>query len=55
MEIERKKPINIIYLIEKNPITKLSNTYQSRLVNKIKESFSSNEQQLFVASFYCCH
>ena len=53
MEIERKKPINIIDLIEKNPITKLSNTYQSRLVNKIKESFSSNEQQLFVASFYC--
>ena len=53
MEIERKKPINIIDLIEKNPITKLSNTYQSRLVNKIKESFSSDEQQLFVASFYC--
>jgi len=31
--------INIIELIEKNPITKLSPTYNSKFINKIKEYF----------------
>ena len=37
----------------KNPITKLSSTYNDKLLNKIKEKFSCFEQQLFVSSFYC--
>ena len=45
--------LNIIELIEKNPITKLSETYNNKLLNKIKENFSEFEQQLFVSSFYC--
>lgn len=45
--------INIVELIEKNPITKLSGTYNNRLLTKIKERFTETEQQLFVASFYC--
>jgi len=45
--------LNIVELIEKNPITKLSNTYNNKLLNKLKENFSSFEQQLFVSSFYC--
>ena len=45
--------LNIVELIEKNPITKLSNIYNNKLLNKIKEKFSSFEQQLFVSSFYC--
>ena len=45
--------LNIVKLIEDNPVTKLSNTYQGKLLNKIKETFTDNEQQLFVASFYC--
>jgi regulator of replication initiation timing len=44
---------NIVELIETNPITKLSNNYQSKLIEKIKTKFTDNEQQLFVASFYC--
>ena len=44
---------NIVDLIEHNPITKLSNTYQNKLLMKIKHSFSDIEQQLFVSSFYC--
>jgi len=44
--------LNIVELIEKNPITRLSNTYQSKLVTNIKNSFNTNDQQLFVASFY---
>ena len=47
------KSLNIVELIEKNPITRLSNTYQNKLLNKIKERFTDDEQQIFVASFYC--
>ena len=45
--------LNIVELIEKNPITRLSSTYNNNLLNKLKENFSSFEQQLFVSSFYC--
>uniref|UniRef100_A0A6C0JQR0 MSV199 domain-containing protein n=1 Tax=viral metagenome TaxID=1070528 RepID=A0A6C0JQR0_9ZZZZ len=44
--------INIVELIENNPITKLSNTYQNKLLCKIKNNFTNVDQQLFVASFY---
>jgi hypothetical protein len=52
-EMQRVEELNIVKLIEENPLAKLSNTYQSKLLNKIKESFTDNEQQMFVASFYC--
>ena len=45
--------LNIVELIEKNPITKLSQTYNNILLEKIQENFSTFEQQLFVSSFYC--
>jgi phage anti-repressor protein len=45
--------LNIVDLIENNPITRLSNTYQHKLLNKIKANFTDNEQHIFVASFYC--
>ena len=45
--------LDIVELIENNPITKLSNTYQGNLLTKIKEQFTDTEQQLFVSSFYC--
>ena len=45
--------VNIVELIEKNPITRLSNVYNNKLLNKIKENFTGFEQQLFVSSFYC--
>ena len=44
--------LNIVELIEKNPITRLTNTYQNKLLTKIKKNFSTEEQQLFVTSFY---
>lgn len=44
--------LNIVELIETNPITKLNAIYQSKLIAKIKNAFTENEQQLFVASFY---
>jgi hypothetical protein len=45
--------INIVELIENNPITRLTGNYQNKLLTKIKEKFTNNEQQMFVASFYC--
>ena len=46
-------PLDIVKLIEKNPITRLSKDYQNNLINKIKSKFSEGQQQLFVASFFC--
>ena len=45
--------LNIVELIEKNPITRLSQQYNNLLLEKLQENFSTFEQQLFVASFYC--
>jgi hypothetical protein len=46
--------LNIVDLIENNPITKLNgNNYQCKMVTKIKEYFNNFEQQMFVSSFYC--
>ena len=45
--------LNIVELIEKNPISKLSKAYNNKLINKIKDNFTGFEQQLFVSSFYC--
>ena len=45
--------LNIVELIERNPITKLSSAYNNRLLNKINENFTGFEQQLFISSFYC--
>ena len=45
--------LNIVELIEKNPITRLSQQYNNLLLEKIQENFSTFEQQLFVSSFYC--
>jgi len=43
---------DVVDLIENNPITRLSSTYQNKLLTKIKAKFTETEQQLFVASFY---
>ena len=45
--------LNIVELIENNPIARLSDTYQNKLLAKIKTNFTNNEQQIFIASFYC--
>ena len=45
--------LNIVDLIENNPIIKLSHECTNRFINKIKENFTETQQQLFVSSFYC--
>lgn len=45
--------IDIVKLIENNPITNLSQTYNIKLLEKMKSEFSNFEQRLFLSSFYC--
>jgi hypothetical protein len=45
--------LNIVELIEKSPISKLSNTCNNKLLEKIKDNFTNYEQQLFISNFYC--
>ena len=45
--------LNIVELIENNPISKLTHQYNNKLLNKIKEKFNGFEKQLFVSIFYC--
>jgi hypothetical protein len=48
-----EEQFNIVQLIENNPITKLPQDYNVKLLAKIKSSFTDFEQQLFLSSFYC--
>jgi hypothetical protein len=50
--MEMAKIIDIVDIIETNPITKLSSTYNNKMLIKIQENFTEMEQQLFIASFY---
>jgi hypothetical protein len=45
--------LDIVKLIEDNPITNLSKDYNLKLLEKIKQQFTNFEQQLFLSSFYC--
>ena len=45
--------VDIVNLIENNPITKLNGNYQSKLIEIIKNNFNNYEQQIFLTSFYC--
>jgi hypothetical protein len=45
--------LNIVELIEKNPLTRLSSHYNVKMLTKIKEQFTDFEQQMFLSSFYC--
>ena len=45
--------VDIVNLIENNPITKLNGNYQSKLITKVQNNFNNYEQQIFLSSFYC--
>ena len=47
------KSFDIVDLIDKNPINRLSKSYNSKFIEKIKENFTENEQQLYLVNFYC--
>lgn len=43
---------NIIDLIEKNPLTKLSKVYKGIFIKRIQSKFSETEQNIFLSNFY---
>jgi len=45
--------LNFVALLETNPITRLKGDYNNRFINRVKETFTEKQQQLFVASLYC--
>lgn len=44
--------LNIVKLLENTPITKLSNTFNDKLIERVKQNFTNTEQKLFITSFY---
>ena len=48
----QNQKLDIVELIEKSPITRLSQNYQGKFIEKIQEHFTESQQQLFVSSFY---
>jgi len=44
--------MDIIQMIENTPITGLSSTYQCKLLERLKERFTENDQKMFLTSFY---
>lgn len=51
--MEKIEELDIVKLINENPITRLDNQYHNRLIMKIKKNFTDYQQQLFVSSFFC--
>ena len=47
------KKLDITKFIEDNPVAKLSGTYQSEVLNKIKNEFGEFDQRVFLFNFYC--
>ena len=44
--------MNITDIILNNPITGLSSISQNKLLNKVKNTFTTDEQTIFVSNFY---
>jgi len=44
--------LDIVNLIEINPLVRLSKNYENKFIQKIKDSFTESQQRLFISSFY---
>ena len=45
--------IDIVALVQNNPLTKLHSDYGSKIIQKIQQCFSPEIQQLYIANCYC--
>jgi hypothetical protein len=48
----QSQKLDIVELIETNPITKLSKHYQGKFIEKNQQNFTESQQKLFIASFF---
>lgn len=51
--LKKYMEVNIVRLIEEQPLDKISHKTNAKLVSKLQETFTNEEQQLFLASFWC--
>jgi hypothetical protein len=51
--MQNKPSLNIVNLIEKSPLTRLSSEYHHKLLDKITHNLTETQQQLFSASSLC--
>ena len=49
----KPESVNIVQLIENNPLSYLSDEYQIELLEEIKKDFTNDEQKIFLTSFFC--
>jgi phage anti-repressor protein len=52
-EEKTQETLDIVSLINDNPLIKLTGNYGSKIIEKIQEKFDTYEQQLFLANCYC--
>ena len=45
--------IDILSMIRDNPLNNMSSNYESNIVNRIKDHFTTEEQKLFITNCYC--
>lgn len=50
---EEKNKLDIVSLINSNPLMKFQGDYESVLIEKFKTEFNDDEQKLFIVNFYC--
>jgi hypothetical protein len=45
--------LDIVHLIESNPIARLNQTYHSKIIDKLSVKFSNYDEKIFLSNFYC--
>ena len=48
-----KEILDIVALVQNNPLTKLHGDYGSKIISKIQQRFSPEIQQFYIANLYC--
>jgi hypothetical protein len=45
--------LDIVQIINDNPLSNLTRQYETKLIQKVQNTFSNEEEKLFLSSFYC--
>jgi len=45
--------LDIVHLIESNPIARFNQTYHSKIIDKLNVKFSNYDEKIFLSNFYC--
>jgi hypothetical protein len=45
--------VDIVSLIESNPIARFNQTYHSKIIDKLSVKFSNYDEKIFLSNFYC--